>query len=58
MNKVVASAADAVAQIPDGATLMVGGFGLCGVPEDLIGALHAQGTKDLTIATGTSRRKA
>ena len=54
MNKVVASAADAVAQIPDGATLMVGGFGLCGVPEDLIGALHAQGTKDLTIVSNNA----
>ena len=38
MNKVVASAAEAVAQIPDGATLMVGGFGLCGIPDSLIRA--------------------
>ena len=54
MNKVVASAAEAVAPIPDGATLMVGGFGLCGIPEDLIGALHAQGTKDLTIISNNA----
>jgi 3-oxoacid CoA-transferase subunit A len=54
MDKVVASAADAVAQIPDGATLMVGGFGLCGIPEDLIGALHAQGTRDLTIVSNNA----
>src|ERR671921_2266771 len=54
MNKVVASAAEAVAQIPDGATLMVGGFGLCGIPEDLIAALHAQGTKDLTIVSNNA----
>src|SRR5215203_4964948 len=54
MNKVVASAAEAAAQIPDGATLMVGGFGLCGIPEDLIAALHAQGTKDLTIVSNNA----
>jgi 3-oxoacid CoA-transferase subunit A len=54
MNKVVATAAEAVAQIPDGATLMVGGFGLCGIPEDLIRALHAQGTKDLTIISNNA----
>jgi 3-oxoacid CoA-transferase subunit A len=39
MNKVRASSDDAVADIPDGATIMVGGFGLCGIPENLIGAL-------------------
>jgi 3-oxoacid CoA-transferase subunit A len=54
MNKVVASAAEAVSQIPDGATLMVGGFGLCGIPEDLIAALHAQGTRDLTIVSNNA----
>jgi 3-oxoacid CoA-transferase subunit A len=54
MNKVVATAADAVAVIPDGATIMVGGFGLCGVPEDLINALHARGTKDLTIISNNA----
>ena len=54
MNKVVATAAEAVAQIPDGATLMVGGFGLCGIPEDLIRALHTQGTKDLTIISNNA----
>ena len=48
-NKVVASAADAIADIPDGATLMVGGFGLCGIPENLIAALRARGTKNLTV---------
>ncbi len=47
MDKVVASAADAVADIPDGATLAVGGFGLCGVPIKLIDALLEQGTEDL-----------
>jgi 3-oxoacid CoA-transferase subunit A len=47
MDKVVASAADAVADIADGATLAVGGFGLCGVPSVLIEALLDAGTKDL-----------
>ena len=49
MNKVLQSAADAVALIPDGATIMCGGFGLCGLPENLIKALHARGTRNLTI---------
>ena len=40
INKVVASAAEAVADIPDGASLAVGGFGLCGIPVALIDALH------------------
>jgi 3-oxoacid CoA-transferase subunit A len=47
VDKVVASAADAVADIPDGATLAVGGFGLCGVPSVLIQALLDAGTTDL-----------
>jgi 3-oxoacid CoA-transferase subunit A len=49
MNKVYASADEAVADIPDGATLMSGGFGLCGNPENLIEALHRKGVKSLTI---------
>src|SRR5688500_138937 len=48
MDKVVASAREAVADIPSGATLAVGGFGLCGVPIALIDALLEQGTEDLT----------
>ena len=47
MDKVVTSAADAVADIPDGATLAVGGFGLCGIPSVLIDALLDAGTSDL-----------
>ena len=47
MDKVVASAEAAVADIPDGASLAVGGFGLCGVPAALIEALHARGTTGL-----------
>jgi 3-oxoacid CoA-transferase subunit A len=44
MNKVLASAEEAVALIPDGATIMMGGFGLCGIPENLIAALRQRGT--------------
>lgn len=47
MDKVVASAAVAVADIRDGATLSVGGFGLCGIPSVLIDALLQAGTKEL-----------
>lgn len=49
MNKVVRSADDAVAAIGDGATIMMGGFGLCGIPENLLRALHSRGTKNLTL---------
>lgn len=54
MNKVLASAEDAVALIPDGATIMMGGFGLCGIPERLIAALRARGTKDLTVVSNNA----
>ncbi|HEX7353797.1 MAG TPA: CoA transferase subunit A [Mycobacteriales bacterium] len=47
MDKVVASAAEAVADVTDGASVAVGGFGLCGVPYALLAALHAQGTTGL-----------
>jgi 3-oxoacid CoA-transferase subunit A len=47
MDKVVASAAEAVADIADGATLAVGGFGLCGVPSVLIDAVLGAGVRDL-----------
>jgi 3-oxoacid CoA-transferase subunit A len=47
VDKVVASAAEAVADIPDGATLSVGGFGLCGIPSVLIEAILEAGTTDL-----------
>jgi len=49
MNKVLKSAEEAVAMIPDGARIMCGGFGLCGLPENLIRALHGRGTRNLTI---------
>lgn len=47
MNKVFASAQEAVSDVPDGATLMIGGFGLSGLPENLIGALVERGVKGL-----------
>jgi len=47
MNKVVANADEAVRDIPDGATIMIGGFGLCGIPENLIRALVRKGVKNL-----------
>src|SRR6201993_3712338 len=47
MNKVFASADEAVADGQDGATIMVGGFGLCGIPENLIRALVKKGVKNL-----------
>ena len=49
MDKTVASADEAVADLTDGATLMAGGFGLCGIPENLIQAIHRRGTRDLTV---------
>src|SRR6202795_3437551 len=54
MNKVLASAAEAVALVPDGATIMMGGFGVCGLPENLIDALHARGTRDLTLISNNA----
>jgi len=54
MNKVLASAADAAAMIPEGATIMMGGFGLCGIPETLIAALRARGTRGLTVISNNA----
>lgn len=47
-GKIWPSAAAAMADIPDNATLLVGGFGLCGIPENLLNALVDQGAKGLT----------
>jgi 3-oxoacid CoA-transferase subunit A len=54
MNKVLSSAEEAVALVPDGATILMGGFGLCGIPENLIAALRARGTKDLTVISNNA----
>src|SRR5271167_3558633 len=47
LNKVVAGADEAIKDIPDGATLMLGGFGLCGIPENLIAALVRKNIRNL-----------
>jgi 3-oxoacid CoA-transferase subunit A len=54
MNKVLRDADEAVAMIPDGATIMMGGFGLCGIPENLIKAIHTRGTKNLTVVSNNA----
>ena len=54
IDKVVASADEAVADIPDNATLVVGGFGLCGITENLIAALVRSGVKGLTCASNNA----
>ena len=54
MDKRIASADEAVARIFDGATILVGGFGLCGIPENLIAALRRKGTKNLTIVSNNA----
>ena len=54
MNKILASAEAAVALIPDGAIIMVGGFGLCGIPENLIRALKDRGTRNLTVISNNA----
>lgn len=51
MDKVFASAASAVSDIPSGSTLLVGGFGLVGIPENLIAALRDSGVTDLTCVS-------
>ena len=54
MNKVVANAEEAIQDVFDGATIMVGGFGLCGMPENLIRALARKGTKNLTTISNNA----
>ena len=54
MNKVVKDAAAAVQDIPDGASIMVSGFGLCGIPENLLAALRARGSKNLTMISNNA----
>ena len=54
MRKVISGAREAVALIPDGASVMVGGFGLCGIPENLIAALRERGTRELTIISNNA----
>jgi 3-oxoacid CoA-transferase len=54
MQKLVKNAAEAVRDIPDGSTVMVSGFGLCGIPENLILALRDQGARDLTVVSNNA----
>src|SRR5260370_21202335 len=54
MDKVLADAEAAVALVPEGATIMMGGFGLCGIPENLIKALHDRGTTQLTVISNNA----
>ena len=54
MDKRVAGAEAAIANIKDGATILLGGFGLCGIPENLIAALRKKGTKDLTLVSNNA----
>jgi 3-oxoacid CoA-transferase subunit A len=54
MNKVMASPEAAVADIPDDVTILMGGFGLCGIPETLIAALHAKGTRGITLVSNNA----
>ena len=54
MNKVVADASEAVKDIQDGALIMLGGFGLCGIPENCIAALVKKGVKNLTCISNNA----
>jgi 3-oxoacid CoA-transferase subunit A len=54
MKKIVANADEAVRDIPDAATLMLGGFGLCGIPENCIDALTRRGIRDLTCISNNA----
>jgi 3-oxoacid CoA-transferase subunit A len=54
MNKVVANADEALLDLRDGSTIMLGGFGLCGIPENLINGLVKKGVKDLTCISNNA----
>lgn len=54
MNKVFSSAAEALFDLKDGATIMAGGFGLCGIPENLIRAIRDKGVKNLTFISNNA----
>ena len=54
MDKRVANADAAIAKIQDGATILLGGFGLCGIPENLIAALRRKGSKNLTLISNNA----
>ncbi len=54
INKIAASVAEALADVKDGATVMIGGFGTAGIPTELIDGLIAQGAKDLTVVNNNA----
>jgi 3-oxoadipate CoA-transferase, alpha subunit len=54
INKFVSSVAQALADTPDGATVMIGGFGTAGIPDELIAGLLAQGARDLTLVNNNA----
>ena len=54
MDKRIASADAAIGNLRDGMTILMGGFGLCGIPENLIAAVRRKGTKDLTIVSNNA----
>jgi len=54
VNKVVGNAREAIADLQEGATIMAGGFGLCGVPEDLINATREKGVRNLTVISNNA----
>src|SRR2546429_7050622 len=54
MDKRIASADVGIEKLRDGATILMGGFGLCGIPENLIAAVRRKGTKDLTIVSNNA----
>jgi 3-oxoacid CoA-transferase subunit A len=54
MDKRIASAEEAIANLGDGMTVLMGGFGLCGIPENLIAAVCSKGTRDLTVVSNNA----
>jgi 3-oxoacid CoA-transferase len=54
MDKRVSTALEAIADLRDGATIMMGGFGLCGIPENLIAAVREKGVRDLTVISNNA----
>lgn len=54
MNKVARDAQHAIADVQDGATIMMGGFGLCGIPENLISAIRDKGVRNLTVISNNA----
>jgi 3-oxoadipate CoA-transferase, alpha subunit len=54
INKFVDSVAEALADTPDGATVMIGGFGTAGIPDELIEGLIAQGARNLTVVNNNA----